>query len=448
MFVGGWNLAAAEVVGELGMATLDLLSGLIDKSLIRQTVGIGDEPRYTMLETIREYALEQLMTAGEAEATHERHAAYFLGLAERAAPEEYGQSPSYWLDGLEVEHANLQSALHASLAGGAHDRTALLCAYLRWFWFNRAHFTVAATWIDRMWAIQQQLAPPVRARFLRECAYIVPGYERHVQGAETSVTLYRELGDQHGEAWALITLSGLTYFMGDGERSRAPAEAVLPLARQFDDQALLTEALSSLGNIRLYDQQLEAAQVLFEEGLQRSRDANIPIMIATHLGYLGHVASGQGHYAQAAARYTECAAIRRALGDRRGTAAQLMNEATPALNMGEVGRALELLYESLTVFKEIGWAQGIGWVHLDLIRAASMLGQHRAAARFLGAEEMFRAEVGYAIWPESLPVFERELAETRAALDGDTFATAFAAGRALSLEEATAEALAWLETVQ
>ncbi len=444
VFVGGCDLMAAEAVGGLEADTLDVLSGLIDKSLVGTMTGVNNEPRYTMLETIREFALEQLAVCGELKATQERHAAYACALAARAESEEYGTEPLIWLDRLDQEHPNLLAALNTSFAEGAYDRVAKLCAHLRWFWFHRAHFTQAETWIDQMWSFQDQLTSAVRAHFLQSCSYLVSGYERQVEGAATSAALYRNLGDPKGEAWALATLGSLTYFMGDAERSRAPSEMLLSLARKLGDDALLKEALANLGNIRLFDGDLVAARALFEEGLQACRKRSSPLQLSDLLGYVGHVAEKQGDYAQAQRCFTESAALRRSIGDGRGTAVRIMEASEVALRQGDILGAKRLLSESMAVFRDIGWSQGVGWAHHTLVLIAHSLGDQVRAARLLGAEEMIRAAVGYAIWPDLLVEFEHLLSITQEALGAETYSAAFAAGRSLTVEAAVAEALEWL----
>lgn len=457
VFVDGWDLASATAVGGLGAATPTLLEALSDQSLVQPAESPGqphaDRPagetspqrRYAMLATIREYALEQLAAAGEEAATLERHAAYYLAFAERASPEEHGPQFSAWLGRLADEHANLQTALQTSFTAGADERAALLCAYLRWFWFYHGHFAVAATWVELAWARQHELAPPVRARFLRECAWLIPGYDRQIQAAETSLALYRTLGDAEGEAWALVVLGGIPYFMGDAERSRAPAVACLPLARRLGDDRLLVSALNNLGHIHMIDGEYTAAWRLFEEGLARSHALGNQMLVAIFSGCLGETALLQGAYPIAEAHYHEGAALRAALGDRRGMAAHLHGASEAILLQGDTARALHLEQQSLAVFAEIGWPQGVGWVHATLAWAAHELGQNERAARFLGAEAAIRQAAGYTVGPTMRAAYDRTVDNVCAALGAEAFQAAWTAGYALSLDMATREALAWLD---
>ncbi len=198
VFVGGCSIEAAEAVGattdESGIGVLDALSALVNASLLRREAGPDGagvfSPRFGMLETIREYGLEQLTASGEAAAIQRRHTAWYLALAERAAPELYGgpnQLP--WLNRLEAEHDNLRSALRWALA--SHPATALrLGGSLFWFWYVRGHLSEGRRWLEQALARGSDAPPAVRGR-----ALLGTGMLAHWQDADSVATpLLEEIG--------------------------------------------------------------------------------------------------------------------------------------------------------------------------------------------------------------------------------------------------------------
>ena len=168
-FRGGWSLDAAESVtaaGELGQSALDLTTSLLDKSLIRRHGDARSEPRYEMLEVIREYAHEQLEAAGEAEATRERHATWFLEAAERAAPLLTGVDRGEWLDQLERELDNLRTAMRWAVDRGRTELAMRLGAALWRFWQIRAHIGEGRQTMVEVLAMEGEVDPAIRARAL------------------------------------------------------------------------------------------------------------------------------------------------------------------------------------------------------------------------------------------------------------------------------------------
>src|SRR5215218_139761 len=151
VFVGGWTLEAAEAVCGVGdeAEVLEHMSALVDKSLVQQQANIQHEPRFTMLETVREYALERLEESGELERLRGRHAGYFLELAEEEERESQGPLQGAWLDRLETEHDNLRAALAWSLTSQGDTEIGLqLTAALSHFWYMREHHSESRMWLE------------------------------------------------------------------------------------------------------------------------------------------------------------------------------------------------------------------------------------------------------------------------------------------------------------
>jgi len=156
-FVGGFGLEAVEAVtdpdGSLGLNFLDGIASLVDKSLLRQEPGPGGEPRYLMLETVREFVLEQVEASGEAQEVRRRHAAFFVGLAEAAEPKLRGREQLAWLEQLDAEQANLRAALEWAIERGETETALRLAGTLHWFWYLRGHWNEGRSWLDRALAL-------------------------------------------------------------------------------------------------------------------------------------------------------------------------------------------------------------------------------------------------------------------------------------------------------
>jgi len=232
------------------------------------------------------------------------------------------------------------------------------------------------------------------------------------------------------------------YFFGDEAAARAPLEEGLALSRELGYRMGIVEALGGLGQIALAQGDDAVAVPLLEESLAHARAMGNTYEVSSSLNYLGMAAHHRGDYQRATTLYAESLVLRRELGDRRGSAALISNLGDVALRQGDIKRAVALSLESLAIFQELGWKQGIG--HIGLLffaEVACAIGQPERAVRLLGAEQVLREEVGYQIFPTVRADYEQAVAAARAQLGEEAFAAAWAAGRALTLEQALAYAL-------
>src|SRR5262249_47481827 len=214
VFVGGWTLEAAEAVcnadGDLGLDVFDRLAALLNKSLLKQQAGAAGEPRFTMLETLREYALERLEQSGEAETIRHRHADCFVALAETAEPHLFEPNPRVWLDRIAVEYDNLRGAQAWALAQEDAEIGVRLAVALLWFWNQRGYSTSEVRgWLEAALEPARSLGQPLAA--LRAEALCARGFmeeHHHVEHAiallEESLALFQELGDRAGMARTLL----------------------------------------------------------------------------------------------------------------------------------------------------------------------------------------------------------------------------------------------------
>lgn len=416
VFAGGFALEAAEAVcagvaadGRTAVVTaadvLDLLARLVDKSLV-----IADEhggvTRYRMLETVREYAAEQLDGAGEATATRERHAAWCLDLAEAALSQRTGPEQTTWMERLTVEHDNLRAGLGWCLADEHGTLLGLrLGGVLAWFWEARGHAGEGRRWLEALLARGGDAPPDVRARALHGAgalASLQGDVDQAARLVEQSLALRRELGDEAAIAHSLNGLGIAVGARGDHTHARALFEESLALARKLADPSRIAISLNNLGIVARQQGDLDQAVARFEEGLKLLRELEDTRSVATTLLNLGNVHLDQGAPDRAAARYRESLSLYRELQDRLGVARCLEGMAEIAGTCGDAGRA----------------------------------------GRLCGAAAALRAAIGVQLPVGRRANVERTTAVARAALGEADFTAAWAAGQAMSLEQAIAEALA------
>ncbi len=471
VFAGGFSMAAAaavsapadDVAGVPPPDVLDALTALADGSLLLTPAGRRPPPggaaeappgvegpgetRFEMLETVREYASERLRQSGEGDAVRARHAAYFLDLAERAAPALLGPQQVAWMERLEQEHDNLRTA--AGWYGGQAPGTALrLAVALTPFWYMRGHLTEGRARLAALLA--QQGAPEgapggaaARAGALDAAGRLAYRQGDHVATRahlEESVELSRRLGDGGALAWSLGALARVAQRLGDPAARTMCVESVV-LARRAGDPHALARALAFLGAaVGRTDPAL--ARTLLAESLAHCRRSGDAWFAAVALNALAGVERYAGDPAAARPLYAEALALRRATGDPLGTACQLHNLGHAALLAGDPRLAASSFREGSALARAAGDRHGLAWALWGLGVATAALGRPRAAARLLGAASPHLPAGTTSFHPPDPEDRERTLDGLRATLGEPAFTAAWAAARALALERACDEALA------
>lgn len=453
VFVGGCTFEAVEAVAEdpsTHVSVLDQLGSLLDKSLLREVGGEHGEPRFVILETLREFGLEQLAASGEAETIRHRHASYFLALAEQAEASLERAEQVQWMDRMEQEHDNLRAALEWSkTAEGAGDLCVRLAGTLGLFWEMRGHFSEGR---ERLSAIlsrkRAQGRTAARAKVLAraaELAYRQSDYPATTAFAGESLAIYREVGDQQGTASALIKLGNAAVEVGDYEAAPGYLEEALAIWREAEDKHGIARALISLGWAALRSGDYRLANGRLEQALAISRELEDTRSIGFELSGLGEVALRQGDYERAERLMEESLELRRQLGNKWGVAVSLGMLGWVAIHVapasGDWERAMLRLSESLEVRREIGDLGGCAWCLERLAEVAWAQGQAKKAARLFGAGAELRASIHSIIDPVDQPGYESTIASLRAQLGEERFEAAWKEGRALTLEQAVVEAL-------
>jgi non-specific serine/threonine protein kinase len=390
--------------GPGGLGVLDLLSRLVDKSLVIAEER-GEEVRYRMLETVRQYAAEQLDAAGEARATRQRQAAWCLAMAEAAWPHRQGPEQGMWLARLTIEHDNLRAALGWCLTDEGDAVLGLrLAGLVWWFWWVGGYLGEGRRWLEALLMRGDDAPPDLRARALNGAGVLAreqANNDEAVRLIEQGLALRRALGDEADIAASLNSLGTVVEGRGEYDRARALYEEALAMQRTLGNRHAVAAALTNLGTVARRQGELDRAVALTEEGVAVLRQVGDTYSVATALQNLGSIHRDQGALERAAARYRESLALYIEVQDR--------------------------LVATRCV-------EGLGMV-------AALRGDAARAARLCGAAAARRAELGAPLRAAGRAAVERTTATARAALGEAAFAAAWAAGEGLSLEEAIADAL-------
>ncbi|MEO7909119.1 MAG: tetratricopeptide repeat protein, partial [Roseiflexaceae bacterium] len=435
VFVGGCTLLAVErVCGELRISAealfnsqfsiLNLLESLIDNSLLQRSDDIGDEPRFMLFETIREYALEQLEASGAVTQARRRHALYYLELAHEIDAQIHGPRQIELLARLEIEHENVRAAMAWCLEEFKIENAKLrkeatptdsqfstrqeiglrLAGALWWAWYVCGYAREAREWLQATLDQAGAAEPtPARAQVLIGLAFLTLFHGefmlartlydhiltvvvalndpvgiawaryglarvawRHGDGTgsialyEESLALFRQSGDQFGTAWTLARLGEVTWHRGDDARAIADYEESLALFRQSGDSWSIAAVLSMASMFGFRLDQPRAA-ALFQECLALCRELGDKRGLIGVLLNMGTAAWLQSDYSQAIALYQECLALSRKLRDRLGIADSLNRLGDIARDQGDLDRAAAFLDESIGHYQRLGDKGRVAW---------------------------------------------------------------------------------------
>ncbi|MGH2816099.1 MAG: ATP-binding protein, partial [Actinomycetota bacterium] len=283
VFTGGWTFESAEAVcdpEELGVDALDGLTSLVDKSLIRRVEPPGLPARFSMLETIREFGLEQLEATGDLEPVRRRHAEHYLGLAEEAEAHLTGEDQGEWLDRCDQEHANVRAALRWAIETGDAERAQGAAGALWRFWQQRGHLTEGRRWLEEVLAMPSGQAPT------------------------------------EARAKALAGAGGIAWWQEDLAAARGHYQEALAIERQLGDPARIAEALYNQGFVAGAEGEFDTAARLFEESLELSRQAGDEAGIARAEWMIVIRDLAAGNWGPPIARADEAVATWRRTGDR------------------------------------------------------------------------------------------------------------------------------------
>jgi predicted ATPase/class 3 adenylate cyclase len=461
VFVGGFTLEAAEAVcaapegaEPLGVDVLEGLEQLVDQSLVQQQTvdeeGSG-EARFRLLYVVREYALERLEASGEGEGVQRQHVAFFLAMAEDTDLKLRSTEQSSWRRRLEAEHDNLRTALHWTLEHQEAELGLRLAGALLIFWRYCNHEREGRNWCEKVLAQPgASVRTPARARALRAAgamAYFQGDFPEAQRLLEESVSTGREVGEEgkRSLAHALELLGNVALWQGNPGAARELAGESLQVYEEIGEPWGIAMALCLLGTATGELDDLATACSLLEESAARLRVVGDTQRLALPLNALGLVALRRGDYAAARTRFEEALAVARETEDEQYTTDALAHLGTITFRMGEYHESFSFYKQSLeshALNREQG-TRGDSIIEdlAGLAAIASLFGQLERAARLLGAAAALRETIGTPQPKVERQDTEEAVAAVRAALGEEAWAAAHAAGQALTLEEAIAEAL-------
>ncbi|HEX6605488.1 MAG TPA: tetratricopeptide repeat protein [Chloroflexia bacterium] len=445
IFVGGCTFQAIESVCDCAAlaegGALDGVASLLDKSLLRQATAGAAEPRYLMLETIREYAAEQLRAGDEAGEIARRHAAYYTALAEAAEPELTGAEQSNWVARLEEEHANLRAALAWALD---HDPAAALrLGGALWrFWWMRGHLAEGRRAIEAALARGGGEAPGLRAK-AENAAGGLAWFQSDVPAAvahyEASLALARAAGDALGLSRALGNLaSALSTEGGDYTRAQALLEEGLALDRALGDDSLMAFSLGKLADLAYFQGDIPRAAALYEESLALQRARNDVHSMAITLNSLGTMHTLLGDAPRATAQFEESLTLFRGLDSKHGIAYNLHSLGDLARKQGDLARARALYGEAVTLFREVDYRRPLATSLAALGGVLLAQDQPEPAARVLGAVDALLTALDTHLDAAEQTDYDRHVAAAQAHLAPAIWTAAWTAGSTLPLDQVLA----------
>ena len=452
VFVGSFSMEAVESVctDELhdGNEVMERVTELVEKSLIELADAGGAVPRFRMLDTVKEYALEQLAANGEEEAVKRRHVDYYLYLAETAEPHLLRPERGVWLERLDRTHDNLRAALtwsseHAALGTGLR-----LAGALTWYWYLRGNLQEGRTFLERFLAQNGQADSSVaRGKALYGASLLTRtqgDFELANQEAEESVSLFRGLTDPYWLALALARLGDIQMSQGKLEEARSLLEESRHLFEEQDLPFLEAFVLRYLGQAALSNHDLMEAKTLFGQSLVLFQQARDLLGEAATLGALGVVAMAQGDVVTAQSLVNQSLPLMRAAGDPRYLKEFLLMAGTVRLRRGDVQQAYTLFSESLHLWDSTEDQEntaGIRWSLIGLAEVATARGQAERAGRLLGAAETLSPRLLNSFEEMSAINLDQEIAQVRTRLDQAALEAGRAAGQVMTKEQVISYAL-------
>jgi predicted ATPase/DNA-binding SARP family transcriptional activator len=403
VFAGGCTLASAESVCRVEGSVIEGLGALVDQSLVTQRE--SDEPRFTLLQLVRDYALERLSAFGENDGARSRHLEYFVAFAEEAEPGLAGSDQSQWLVRVENEHDNLRAALAYAVETEDSQSALRLVVGVR-----------------RFWQIHGLLA---EGRESLESALALP----HDGPSELRANGLNMAGILAGE-------------QGDFDAARARFTAAAEEGRAVGATRALSSVLVNLGNLAFFSGDTNAARELYKESIEHFAsvgDLRGQALAKENIGLLSLTGADAG---EAVSWLTAARDLAREVGDELEVGRATRSLAAAMIELGEEAQAATLLGESLAIVRELGDSHGIADCLEIFAGLAATTGESTRAATLFGASDASRAAIEARRQPDHEILYERWLARTLSQLDTSTYSKHYEEGRMLTLDEACSLALA------
>ncbi len=399
VFVGGCTLEAAERVCDV---PVESLGALVDNNLLRRR-----DSRFTMLETVRHFAVERLEEAGATE-MRRRHAEWLTELAEAMAEQTTaGEDATVWLDRIQPEHDNIRAALAWSVED-TPELALRLASSLRLFWEVRGYFSEGGRWLEEALAHATDAVPLVRLR-------------------------------------ALSASGTIAFRLSDFELARTRFEAALEMARELDEELWIARLLSDVGTVAAALEEFDDASALLEQSADLFRRLDVPARLATVLGNLGHIAGQLGDYERAIEVTEEALSLESR--HKPNAAISTYNLGSHNLHAGHLEAAREWLELAVARAFELGFKEVMAYALAAFARLSLLEGDAARAAHLAGIADGLLADAGVLLQPSEHVLFENAKASVEERL-GEEYSAIHDSAMAAPLEEALREGSVFIEASQ
>jgi predicted ATPase/DNA-binding CsgD family transcriptional regulator len=446
IFAAGCSLDTAEAIcseeGILPAQMLDLLSSLVDKSLIVADTTGKAPARYRLLETIREYALEKLHESGEATRLHDRHLDFFLARAEEAMPKQFKAYQQLWLNWLETEHDELRAALSWALESRRIEAGLRLASALTYFWDIYGYMREGLGWFERLSAASDEnvsLEAQVNALVFATFQNMVLGNaQAAAKSARKAVELAEAGGDENSSilAFAMDGLAAAVKTAGDFQTSFDIIEKNVLYYRRAGPPFYLGMCLLSQGENAIQIGCYKIARERLDESLRLARQDGDAFRMASSLNFLGDLSRMELNYAEAAEFYESGVSLLREMGAQRDLASLLSNLGFSRLYLGEIEGAFQAFNESLAIHLAQQNKPGMTESLIGFAATVVLDGQPSTGVRLLAAAAAISGQPSASKWKATQMEFERYLDLARGKLPKAIFQEERAIGSSLSLEQA------------
>lgn len=495
LFEGGWTLAAAEAIADLGQAdadrTLELLSALVDKSFVVFEWTSGVEGRYRMLRAFRELALERLRGIGDYDRLRDRHLEYFAGLGQRLAAELHGPDQKHILETFDEQRENLLAAFRCAVETERRESALSLALTLAELGDLRSQYALSSECLTELFGVWSndpqsvQLVPahewagnsfvslgqyeqaqkhykaglelaaekrddPARAALLRRQAILSLYRSQHDEArksAELSLAIYQSLELPDGQARALGVLARISRTRKDLDAARSFDEQALVIFRQLQDRHGIAVKLNALGNYAVAEKDTTRARQYYEECLTLAREFSFAQGLGATLINLGNVLGSEGDADGAIRCFEESLELQLRSGERRDQAISQICLASQLLAAGRVEKAREHLERCLEILAGLG-ALDLTMHGLEVsAHLAATNGEDALAAELVGAAESIRAKIRAPRGADEAERLEIRISSARSRLGADAYGRHLQIGRETDNSSALENARLWVRSL-
>lgn len=447
-FKGGGTLDAIEPICSdfESSVVINSLATLVDQSLL-QRYEINHEPRFTMLETIREFAAERFKSEGKTQIIQQKHLAYYLKLVQRAEPELTGKDMSIWLDRLEIELDNIRAALDFGLREDAtpenKESAATLVGTLWYFWYSRGLLQEGSEWSRRALACTPA-ENEARAKVLSGTGNLLWSQDYNEEAhfyLEEAISLFRRFNKLSKLAETLHILGHVEHGRQDYVIAKERFAESMALYQKLEDEANYFTLIKDMGLIAYIQGEYEVAKSYYEESLEWFRLHSVKDGIGSALRWLGDLERISGSYEQAADDYREALQRNSEVNLPLAVAATLSRLGQIALHEEKVDEAQSLFLDSLKIQNEGGNRYGIVESLTGLTGVAVFQNEFDRAAKLFGAAQALLESLNMPLFPAERLDWERDEKSLRAKFPSDRLESAWKMGKTIPLVKVLDELL-------